>query len=91
MLLLQGSSPSIPRESELDVLGRSLSGSIQIVSSAVAGMQSIEQLDSMLARVDDAATALAVQDAESRAIPVPFGLLQLASATPLNDSLTAKE
>ena len=61
------------------------------MSSAVAGVQSIEQLDSMLARVDDAAAALTEQDTLSRAPAVPYGPLQLANTTPLNDPLIGRE
>ncbi len=87
----QGSSPSVPEESKMDVLGRSLSGSIQIVSTAVAGIQGIEQLDNMLARVDDATAVLVAQDAASRAPPAPQGRLELANSTPIDDPLTGRE
>ncbi len=89
---MQGSSPSVPKESNLDALGRSLSGSIKIVAEAVAGTQGVEQLDSLLARVDGAVAALALQDAASRPPPAPYGVQQLpAGLTPFNDTLTGRE
>ena len=89
---VQGSSPSVPEESNLNALGRSLSGSIQIVAGAVAGTQDTEQLDMLLARVDDSTAALALQEEASRSTPAPFGVQQLpAGLTPLNDTLTGRE
>ena len=89
---LQGSSPSVPEESNLNALGRSLSGSIQMVAEAVAGTRGVEQLDILLTRVDDAAAALALQEKASRSPPAPFGLQQLPSGlTQFNDTLTGRE
>jgi hypothetical protein len=89
---LQGSSPSVPEESNLNALGRSLSGSIQMVAGAVAGTQGVEQLDMLLTRVDDAVAALALQERASRSPPAPFGLQKLPSGLTLfNDTLTGRE
>jgi hypothetical protein len=89
---LQGSSPSVPAESNLEALGRSLSASIQMVAGAVDGTQGVEQLNTLLSRVDVAAAALALHEAESRSPPANFGMLPLPTGlTPLNDTLTGRK
>jgi hypothetical protein len=63
-----------------------------MLAGAVAGTQGIEQLDMLLARVDGAAGALALQERASRSPPAPFGLQQLPSGLTLfNDTLTGRE
>lgn len=81
--------PAVPKETDLDSLGRSLTGSIQAVASGVNAAQSIQQLDSMLARSDEAIAALTAQLAASRASPAPMGVQTIASM--VNDTVTGRE
>ncbi len=86
----QGSKPSTAAESELAVLGRSLSGSIQNVQSAAAGLQGVASLNTMLTRADESSQRLAAREAASRSLPGPQGIQELNTSLQINDTLSGR-